>query len=150
MNWLSKPSFYRVLFLVMLSGVILLAPLPGEAAPPKTHEFKLEAGQFGYSPAVIKVNPGDRVTIELQSTDVVHGLVIDGYPFELQAEPGQPDRFTFTAGDPGVYRMRCSVTCGNMHPFMVGKLQVGRNDLLWRALAAMGVLLLGWMVWRRV
>lgn len=148
MNLLRKRSFYRLFLLVLAGGLILLVPLPGEAASPQEHHFMLEASQFGYTPAVIQVNPGDRVTIELQSTDVVHGLTIDGYPFELQAEPGQPARYTFTVGDPGVYRMRCSVTCGNMHPFMVGKLQVGHNDLLWRALGAMGVLLLGWVVWR--
>ncbi len=41
--------------------------------------FRIEASQFAYNPGEIRVNPGDTVTIELISTDVVHGLYVDGY-----------------------------------------------------------------------
>jgi len=72
------------------------------------------------------------VTIELVSTDVVHGLEIDGYGVGMTADPGQPASLTFVADRSGSFRMRCSVTCGGMHPFMIGKLQVGQNVWLWR------------------
>lgn len=149
MTWLRRPFLYRAGILMGLIAVILLAPAPTRATTPRVHHITLDASRFAYTPGTIKVNPGDQVTIELRSLDVLHGLAIDGYAFELQAEPGQPDQYTFTAGEPGVFRMRCSVTCGNMHPFMVGKFQVGGNDLLWRAAFALGVLLLGLLVWRR-
>jgi hypothetical protein len=35
----------------------------------------------------------------------------------------------------GVFRFRCSVACGNLHPFMIGKLQIGPNQLLIRGIA---------------
>jgi heme/copper-type cytochrome/quinol oxidase subunit 2 len=79
------------------------------------------------------VNPGDRVTIELQSTDVVHGLYVDGYQVAQTVDPGQTARLTFVADRAGTFRLRCSVTCGPLHPFMIGKLVVGSNALLWRA-----------------
>jgi DNA-binding transcriptional LysR family regulator len=78
--------------------------------------------------------PGDKVTIELVSTDVVHGLYVDGYDISVTADPGQPASLTFTADRPGTFRLRCSVTCGALHPFMVGKLQVGSNLLFWRGI----------------
>ena len=34
------------------------------------------------------------------------------------------------------------MTCGNMHPFMIGKLQVGQNDLFWRAVLLAGLALI--------
>jgi len=66
---------------------------------------------------------------------VVHGLYVDGYDVETVAEPGQPGRIVFVADRPGTFRLRCSVTCGDLHPFMVGKLRVGRNPWLWKGAA---------------
>ena len=128
----------------------LIVPLPASFAAPSERTFKIRASRFQYSPAVLTVNPGDRVTVELESADVVHGLSIDGYPLEMTADPGQTSRLSFVADRPGSFRFRCSVTCGNMHPFMIGKLNVGPNTLLWRA-SAMGLLLVGlgiWKVWK--
>jgi len=107
------------------------------------HFFHIEAGDFAYSPAILHVNPGDKVNIELTSTDVVHGLYVDGYDVSLTADPGQPATLTFIADRPGTFRLRCSVTCGALHPFMTGKLQVGPNLLLWRGIGLAFVAFLG-------
>lgn len=134
---MTKTSLQAVLpwlTLALLAGLVLLLPLPVAAAAPQARHFRIEASQFAYSPAVLQVNPGDQVTIELAPQDVVHGLSIDSYPVDLQADPGQVASLTFTADRPGVFKLRCSVTCGNMHPFMTGKLQVGPPTLLWRSL----------------
>lgn len=121
--------------IVILAGLaILLVPIPALSAAPGERYFRVEASSFEYTPAEIAVNPGDRVTIELASTDVVHGLYLDGYDLNTTADPGQPARLTFTADKAGAFRFRCSVTCGALHPFMIGKLTVGENDLLWRAI----------------
>ena len=134
-----------MLFL-LLGGAIAFAPLPSRAGSPKERHVRIEASQFSYSPGEVHVNEGDRVTIELVSTDVVHGLFLDGYDASITADPGQPQRLTFTAGIPGSFRFRCNVTCGAMHPFMVGRLVVGHNDRLLRvvglALLAAGSVIL--------
>lgn len=112
---------------------VIFAPLPGPAAAPVERVFHVQAERFAYAPAVLQVNPGDRVIIELEALDVVHGLEVDGYAVEATAEPGQIARISFTADQSGAFRFRCTVSCGNMHPFMIGKLQVGTNDLFLRA-----------------
>ena len=129
-----------------LGLVVLFIPFPTAAATPTDRTFQIKASRFEYSPAVLVVNPGDRVTIELVATDVVHGLSMDGYNLEVTADPGQVARLTFVADRQGSFRFRCTVTCGNMHPFMIGKLEVGQNSLLWRAAALMGLALLA-VVW---
>jgi heme/copper-type cytochrome/quinol oxidase subunit 2 len=126
---------------------ILFLPFPVKASRPAERAFRIDASRFEYSPAIISVNPGDRVTIELVATDVVHGLSIDGYDLETRADPAQTARLIFVADRQGSFRFRCTVTCGNMHPFMIGKLQVGQNDRLWRAAALLGLALLAG-VWR--
>jgi len=128
----------------LLAALIILAPLPVAAAAPVERTIRIEAGNFAYNPGVIVVNRGDRVTLELVSTDVVHGLYIDGYGLEVIAEPGQSARLSFIANQGGTFRLRCSVTCGDLHPFMIGKLKVGPGGLFWRTsgLAVLAVLAL--------
>jgi heme/copper-type cytochrome/quinol oxidase subunit 2 len=129
----------------VLAGLVLLVlffPIPATATTPVERIFRIQASQFEYSPAVLAVNPGDQVTIELLATDVVHGLSIDGYNINTTADPGQTARLTFVADRQGTFRFRCTVTCGNMHPFMIGKLQVGQNTLLWRATLLAGIVLI--------
>ncbi len=128
-------AMLRWCLLAGLALVVLFAPAPGSAAAPVERTFRIEASRFQYSPAVLQVNPGDRVTIDLVSQDVVHGLSIDGYNLAITADPGQTAHLSFIADRPGSFHFRCSVTCGSLHPFMTGKLEVGPNLLLWRAAA---------------
>ena len=130
---MKKNRFYSLL-IVLAGAVIAFAPLPVQTASPQEHIFRMEASQFAYSPGEINVNLGDTVTIELVSTDVVHGLYVDEYGVSVTADPGQTARLTFIANQPGSFRLRCNVTCGAMHPFMIGKLNVGANTSLWRAI----------------
>jgi len=126
----------------LLAALVILAPLPGTAAAPVERTVRVEASNFAYTPGVITVNRGDHVTLELVSSDVVHGLYIDGYDLEAIAEPGKSARLSFIANRGGTFRLRCSVTCGDLHPFMIGKLKVGPGRLFWRAsgLAVLAVL----------
>ena len=130
---------WQWIILVIVGLVILLVPFPAQAKVPGEKFFHIDARRFEYDPAILKVNPGDRVTIELQATDVVHGLAIDGYDLETTADPGKTARLTFVASRQGTFRFQCTATCGNMHPFMTGKLEVGQNTLLWRAIVLTGL-----------
>jgi cytochrome c oxidase subunit 2 len=129
------PTLKRYAPWLALAGLALLvawAPLPVRAASPVERTIRLEARSFEYTPPVIHVNRGDRVTLEIVSTDVVHGIYIDGYGLQASADPGQTARLTFIADRAGSFRFRCSVSCGALHPFMIGQLKVGPNTLLWR------------------
>jgi heme/copper-type cytochrome/quinol oxidase subunit 2 len=135
-----------LLLFVMAGLAVAFAPLPVPAIAPQARTFRIDARQFAYSPSELHVNPGDTVTIQLVSTDVVHGLYVDGYDVSIEADPGQTTTLTFTADKPGSFRFRCNVTCGAMHPFMIGKLNVGSNNWLYRSiglamLAIVGVII---------
>jgi heme/copper-type cytochrome/quinol oxidase subunit 2 len=136
-----------LLLLAMAGLAVAFAPLPEPVTAPQERTFRIDARQFAYSPSELAVNAGDTITIELISTDVVHGLYIDGYDLAVEADPGQTATMTFTADRSGSFRFRCNVTCGAMHPFMIGKLTVGTNDWFLRSaglavVAVLGILIL--------
>ncbi len=120
------------IFFALAALLVAFVPILSSKAEPVEHVIRVEASSFEFSPAEITVNPGDLVTIELTSLDVVHGLYLDGYSLQVEADPGQTETLTFTADRSGTFRFRCSVTCGDLHPFMIGKLHVGANLLFWR------------------
>ena len=134
----------------MLTGLLaltaLIAPLPSAASAAAERTIMLDARMFAYTPGRLRVNQGDRVTLTLQSSDVVHGLYIDGYGVDIQAQPGQPAEATFVADRLGKFKFRCSVSCGAMHPFMIGELVVGPNIPFWRAVAALLIVSVGTVI----
>jgi heme/copper-type cytochrome/quinol oxidase subunit 2 len=134
------------LSLVLLA---LLAPLPAAGAVPQERHVVVSARSFAFEPWTVRVNRGDTVVLTLEATDVVHGLYLDGYGVSAVAEPGRPAILRFVASRPGAFRFRCSITCGTMHPFMIGKLVVGPNLVALRAalatlITAAGALIVFW------
>jgi nitrous-oxide reductase len=68
---------------------------------------------------------------------------VDRYNVSVEADPGQSATLTFVADKPGSFRFRCNITCGAMHPFMIGKLTVGSNNWLYRSIGLAGLAVLG-------
>ncbi len=133
---------------VLLSAIlfVLLVPLPRPTTEPEERTFHIKASQFSFDPGVVVVNPGDRVTLEVEAVDMVHGIYVDGYGLSVTADPGQTASLTFVADRAGSFRFRCAVACGDLHPFMIGRLRVGPNWLLIRGVAAMAVVIVSGLV----
>ncbi len=112
---------------------------------PIERSITIEAQKYGYTPAVIRVNKGDRIALRLKAKDVTHGFFLEGYDLDAKARPEMPsfwvrrpstgedyrtvNEIRFVANREGKFRYRCSVTCGTMHPFMQGELIVEPNRL---------------------
>lgn len=128
---------------LLIAGGLLLV---GWTQPkPTERSITIEAEQYAYTPAVIKVNKGDRVTLRLKAKDVTHGFFLEGYDLDAKARPEMPsfwarhpsteedyqtvEEVSFIADKEGKFRYRCSQTCGYMHPFMQGEFIVQPNRL---------------------
>jgi len=122
---------------IVIALVGLAAPAAAES--PRERFFEIHARRFEYAPNILQVNQGDKVTIRLISEDVSHGLYVDGYEIKTMAHPGEEGTLTFIADKTGRYAFRCSVTCGEFHPYMIGYLNVEPNVRLW----ALGLLVVG-------
>lgn len=127
-GWLALLVATAVSVLAVAAGTFI--PVALASGQGETREFVVEASKFSYSPYRINVKQGDTVVLRLRPQDVSHGLYLDGYALATQAAPAVPGLpggegvLTFVADRPGKFRFRCSVTCGNLHPFMVGELNV--------------------------
>ena len=116
---------------------------------PHTHTISLEAKKYGYSPGKIVVNKGDTVILKPTSLDVAHGFLLDGYPIDavlkqqgltflkyqwrdddnkIQTDWDKVKEIKFKAEKAGKFTFRCTQTCGNLHPFMIGELIVRPNS----------------------
>jgi heme/copper-type cytochrome/quinol oxidase subunit 2 len=131
---------------ILLALALLVLPEPSFAAPTTRH-FILDAVQFEFLPGRLEVNQGDRVVIALTAADLTHGFYLDGYGLSERVEPGLTKTIDFVAGQAGKFRYRCSVTCGPLHPFMIGDLVVGPNTPFWRAVGLLVVSLAGLLVY---
>lgn len=85
------------------------------------------AKRFEYNPSEITLQRGELVTFRMESLDVTHGLYLDGYGIDIKARPGIIGKATFRADKTGRFTFRCSETCGEFHPYMIGYLTVEPN-----------------------
>jgi heme/copper-type cytochrome/quinol oxidase subunit 2 len=143
---MMRRQAYLIAPFVLLGLLVLVVPLPDTAAPTERH-ITLDATQFEFAPGRVQVNEGDHVTITLAASDVVHGFYLDGYGIEERVEPGVTQQIAFVADRSGKFRYRCSVTCGPLHPFMIGEFVVGANFPFWRAVGVAVVALLGMLAY---
>ena len=139
-----------ILICAILAMVAVMLFPTNSLAEAREHVIDLYALQFEFAPGRIEVNQGDAVVFNLHARDVVHGFYLDGYDIEQRVTPGVMQTIEFTADHVGKFRYRCSVSCGALHPFMIGELIVRPNSPLWKSvvatLIALGGLLM--MLWR--
>ena len=112
---------------IILSAIVCSLSLAGSVIA-EERLIEVKARKFSYTPNIIRVNKGDTVRIRLISEDVHHGMFIDGYGIKTSAHPGQDGSLKFVADKKGRFTFRCSVTCGEFHPYMTGYLVVEPNS----------------------
>lgn len=138
-----------------IAAINLSRPGAAVAAPPR--DLVIAAHQYAFEPHRFAVDPGTEVHLRLASTDVVHGFYLEGHDIEAEIRPGsltmfvrrpssgrdfqEAEEIVFTAGRPGKYRFRCSVTCGTLHPFMQGEMIIRPNRLYHVSLAVTAAIL---------
>lgn len=90
-------------------------------------EFSVRVYAWGFSPKVIRVEPGETVRFRVVSDDIQHGFAINELGLNLQLVSGREVRSpdVKVALPPGKYPIQCSTFCGLGHPSMKANLIVG-------------------------
>ncbi len=120
-------AYYKIALITVWFMVYSLWFIANNCFAQEERFFEIRAKKFSYTPNIIEVNKGDFVRIRLISEDVHHGFFLDGYGVNTSAHPGQDGSISFMAERPGRFSFRCSVTCGEFHPYMIGYLIVKPN-----------------------
>ena len=90
-------------------------------------EFSIRVYAWGFSPKVIRVEPGETVRFRVVSDDIQHGFAINELGLNLQLVSGREVRSpdVKVALPPGKYPIQCSTFCGLGHSSMKANLIVG-------------------------
>jgi len=139
-----QPLLLVLPFVLAGLGLVWWPSLP---TTPTVHHINLDSSQFAFTPGRLQVSQGDEIVITLTASDVVHGFYLDGYGLQTRVEPGIARQITFVVDQAGKFRYRCSVSCGPLHPFMIGELVVSPNTPFWRAAGLMLTALAGMLVY---
>lgn len=95
---------------------------------PKRYELQVVAKMWFFDldggRTEIEIPAGSVVDIYLTSTDVVHGMHINGTTVNLMAIPGTVNYARYKFDKPGVYHVVCHEFCGVGHHAMQAKIVV--------------------------
>lgn len=164
---LSRKSTLMLIVILLLAALALpMLIKPGGGG--QTRIITLEAAKYGYSPAKIIVNQGDKIVIKPTSLDVTHGFYLDGYPVEftikqqgiayqkytwededgsVQTDWDKVSQIEFVADRKGKFIFRCTRVCGNLHPFMTGELIVRPNTFYYLSVSLSLWIVVSMLLW---
>ena len=89
---------------------------------PNQYEVVMLSQIWLFNPNEVRVPLGAEVTFIATSTDVLHGLNVEGTRVNMMLIPGQISRNTYTFNKPGEYLIICHEYCGAGHHTMYGKI----------------------------
>lgn len=118
-------SFERRRFVqgaLVAAGTAFLRASGAQGAEPRI--IALTARRFVYEPNEIVLKVGERVVIEINSLDFVHGMNIPDLGKRLDLVPGRITRLEFQPTKAGVIDFVCDNFCGEGHEDMHGRFVV--------------------------
>lgn len=107
---------------VLVSGVFAH---PGVTQTgPHSYLVRVAAYTFGYTPNLITVPVGAKVTFNLATRDVVHGFEIVDTDVNTMIIPGYISEVSHTFNTKGTFLIICNEYCGTGHQLMYAHIKV--------------------------
>ncbi len=112
--------FFATLLLVIPFTMPLL---PAIAGSPRTIDITLT--RFAFSPEVIELRVGERVQLNVVSTDGTHGFHVKELGLNARIPAGgKPVTLDLTPTEAGTFELKCSEYCGSGHGRMKARIVV--------------------------
>jgi len=110
-----KGNFFQPANVNLTSQKIAASEIPEEQP---IREINVRAFKFGYEPNIIEATKGEKIKINIENVDVLHGIRIPD--LGLRGD----EVLEFTANQTGEFIWYCNNFCGEEHRSMQGKLIV--------------------------
>lgn len=108
-----------VLAILVMGFVFFKSSNPtGSIVKENIREITLNASRFQYNPDIIEVKKGDRIKININNLDTIHGIRIPDFNVKGNST------VEFIADKTGTFDFYCTVFCGDGHKDMKGTLIV--------------------------
>lgn len=105
------------------------AGLPGRARGEGSgRRIAITARRFAFSTQEIRATAGESITLEITSTDFVHGFSLPELGARVDVPPGAPVELPLRGLRAGRYTFLCDNFCGEEHDRMTGVLVVTPQD----------------------
>jgi len=88
------------------------------AGEPTGEKISIVAQRFSFTPNEITVKKGEEVTLQIESKDVDHGLLIEDLGVRTEIKKDKASEVKFTPETVGTYEGRCAHFCGKDHASM--------------------------------
>ncbi len=93
-----------------------------EPSGSETTVVAMTVENFKFSPNVIRVKKGDKLTIRLTDTAGVHGIGIRDLNISVGIAMGETKDIEIPTDTAGTFAFRCNVPCGPGHMDMTGQI----------------------------
>ena len=105
----------------LIGALILLFATPAVAHP----TIDIVGSNWKFAPAKIELHVGETTVLHITSAEGVHGIASD--ELEIKQTTIMPGKFvdvSLTPKKAGIYKIHCSIPCGNGHGDMVLTIEV--------------------------
>lgn len=92
---------------------VISAPSPTiTPSTSRSRTFVLYVKNWEFDPNIIRLKQGDRVTLQVKSLDVKHGIAIPDFNRSASLDPFKFVTIQFTAQKRGTFEYICTLNCG--------------------------------------
>lgn len=97
-----------------------------EAAAPsgETRIISLTSENWKFTPTVIKVKKGEKVTLKITGVSGIHGFGVPGLGINVPVQPGETATIDLPTDKTGSFPFLCTIPCGSGHSQMTGQVVI--------------------------
>ncbi len=97
---------------------------PAEVTPPVAKTIRITTDNWNFSPSMITLKKGEKVTVKLVGKAGIHGFAVPELGINQRVEAGKTVEVEILTDRTGTFSFFCSIPCGQGHRDMKGSIVI--------------------------